>query len=82
MIAATSRHTVDGLSFQDEVLIITIDGQTLRLPLGRVSQRLINATPHQRQRFEISASGYGIHWPEIDEDLSVEGLLRTSESED
>ncbi|MDP3178286.1 MAG: DUF2442 domain-containing protein [Spirochaetaceae bacterium] len=79
MIATTSRHSVDGLRFEGEEMMITIDGQTFRFPLSQISERLLNATLSQRQRFEISASGYGIHWPEVDEDLSVEGLLRASE---
>jgi hypothetical protein len=80
MIATTSRHTVNDLQFEDEEMLITIDGQALRFALGHISHRLQNASPQQRQHFEISASGYGIYWPEIDEDLSVEGLLRSSES--
>ena len=79
MLATTSRHTVDGLHFEGEEMLISIDGQTLRLPLSQISQRLLNATFSQRRHFEISASGYGIHWPEVDEDLSVEGLLRSAE---
>jgi hypothetical protein len=81
MIATTSRHTVNDLQFEDEEMLITIDGQTLRLSLDLISERLLEATPQQRQHFEISASGYGIYWPEVDEDLSVEGLLRSSESD-
>ena len=38
--------------------------------------RLLAATPEQRARWEIAGGGYGIHWPDIDEDLSAEGLLR------
>jgi hypothetical protein len=81
MIATTSRHTVNDLQFEDEEMLITIDGQPLRFSLDLISQRLLKATPQQRLHFEISASGYGIYWPEVDEDLSVEGLLRSSESD-
>jgi len=42
---------------------------------------LQKATTEQRQYFEISASGYGIHWPLIDEDLSVDGLVRLADSQ-
>jgi hypothetical protein len=79
MKATMSQHSVEGLHFEGEEMLITIDGQALHLPLSQISQRLLNASPSQRQRFEISTSGYGIHWPEVDEDLSVEGLLRGSE---
>jgi Protein of unknown function (DUF2442) len=40
--------------------------------------RLLHATPQQRSNCSIAGAGYGIHWPEIDEDLSVEGLLRVA----
>lgn len=52
-----------------------MDGRTIAVPLARYP-RLLRATPAQRARWEASAGGYGIHWPEIDEDLSVEGLLQ------
>jgi len=81
MIATASRHTVDDLQFEDEEMLITIDGQPFRFVLGIISQRLLKASPAQRGHFEISASGYGIHWPDLDEDLSVEGLLRSSEAD-
>jgi hypothetical protein len=38
--------------------------------------RLLSATMEQRSRWKVSGAGYGIHWPDIDEDLSTEGLLR------
>jgi len=43
--------------------------------LAQHSKRLANATQAQRERSEISPTGYGIHWPDIDEDLSVDGLI-------
>jgi hypothetical protein len=43
--------------------------------LERISKRLFNASQLEREKFEISPSGYGIHWPLIDEDLSVDGLI-------
>lgn len=80
MTVTTSCHRVDHLVFDKDEMIITVDNKTLRFPLRGLSNRLLHATPRQRQHFEISASGYGIHWPEIDEDLSVEGLLRSWEA--
>ena len=38
--------------------------------------RLLNATPEQRKNWKVGGGGYGIHWPDLDEDLSTEGLLR------
>jgi hypothetical protein len=51
------------------------DGRTITAPLAWYP-RLLRATKAQRRKWEIAGGGYGIHWPEIDEDLSVEGLLR------
>jgi hypothetical protein len=51
------------------------DGRTISAPLAWYP-RLLNATPSQRANCQIAGAGYGVHWPEIDEDLSVEGLLR------
>jgi len=51
------------------------DGRTIAAPLAWYP-RLLHATKAQRRKWEIAGGGYGIHWPESDEDLSVEGLLR------
>ncbi|MBN2092172.1 DUF2442 domain-containing protein [candidate division KSB1 bacterium] len=50
------------------------DGRQLGVPLAYFP-RLLNATKEQRQKYEISGGGTGLHWDEIDEDVSVEGLL-------
>jgi len=50
-------------------------GRTIAVPLAWYP-RLVNATPQQRSRWELAGGGHGIHWPDIDEDLSTEGLLR------
>ncbi len=50
------------------------DGRTIRVPLAW-SWRLSNATPIQRQHFEIIGTGQGVHWPDIDEDISALGML-------
>lgn len=49
------------------------DGRILGVPLAWFP-RLLNATPAQREKWEIGGAGRGIHWPEIDEDISAEGL--------
>ncbi|MEO8343815.1 MAG: DUF2442 domain-containing protein [Gallionella sp.] len=51
-----------------------VDGRKLGVPLAYFP-RLLNATPTQRQHFEISGGGSGLHWDEINEDISVENLL-------
>jgi hypothetical protein len=57
-----------------ELPVALMDGRTIIVPLSWYS-RLANATPEQRSDGELAGAGYGIHWPQIDEDLSTEGLL-------
>lgn len=59
----------------DELSVGLMDGRNISVPLAW-SPRLANATAAQRSHWEIAGGGYGVHWPEIDEDLSTEGLLR------
>ena len=51
------------------------DGRIISVPLVWFP-RLLHATPEQREKWVLSGAGYGIHWPDLDEDLSSEGLLR------
>jgi hypothetical protein len=51
------------------------DGRTIIAPIAWYP-RLAAATPDQRSNWKVSGAGYGIHWPDVDEDLSTEGLLR------
>jgi hypothetical protein len=54
--------------------VILVDARVVSVPIA-LYPRLATATPEQRSRFEIIAAGEGIRWPEIDEDLSVAGLI-------
>ncbi|MFH1739968.1 MAG: DUF2442 domain-containing protein [bacterium] len=64
------------VSFTDDALIVEMsDGRILSVPLVWFP-RLLHATPEQRQNWELLGGGEGIHWPEVDEDISVEGLLQ------
>jgi hypothetical protein len=60
---------------EDTVSVDMVDGRTITVPLAWYP-RLLHATPEQRKNWQISGGGFGIHWPDIDEDLSTEGLLR------
>jgi len=60
---------------QDTLCVDLLDGRTIIVPLAWYP-RLLHATSHQRAKWQIAGGGYGIHWPDVDEDLSVEGLLR------
>ena len=57
-----------------ELIVRLVDGRRLSVPLVWFP-RLLRATPEQRAKSELLGDGDGIHWPLIDEDLSVEGLL-------
>jgi hypothetical protein len=59
----------------DEICVTLMDGRTITAPLAWYP-RLLHATTKQRKNWQTSGAGYGIHWPDIDEDLSTEGLLR------
>ncbi len=66
---------IQSVSVSDDVISAQLlDGRTISVPLAW-SWRLSEATPEQRSRFEIIGCGSGIHWPDIDEDISVEGML-------
>ncbi len=69
------HHDVADVHFEGDVLHVTIDGRTRTINIHEISQVLLNAPEKARQMFEISPSGYGIHWPLLDEDLSIDGLL-------
>jgi hypothetical protein len=68
-------HDIRDLKFEDGFLVITIDGEPKRFPLKKVSPVLEKASEKERSNFEITPSGYGIHWPLLDEDISIDGLL-------
>ena len=52
-----------------------VDGKEIVVSLTKASKRLLKATKKERETYKVSPSGYGIHWPLIDEDLSVDALL-------
>jgi len=68
-------HNVQRVVFTDDEMVLTVDGATHRFDLKVVSPRLFQAAQTERERYEVSPSGYGIHWPLIDEDLSIDRLL-------
>lgn len=59
---------------QENLCVAFYDGRQLFVPLAYFP-RLLNATAQQRNQYELSGGGMGIHWDEIDEDISVSGLL-------
>jgi len=67
---------VRDVRFTEDVLIVALlDGRTISVPLAWYP-RLMSATPEQRANWRLAGGGFGIHWPDVDEDLSTKGLLR------
>ena len=60
---------------EDDLKVEFLDGRTLSVPLVWYP-RLLHATSEQRANWKIAGGGFGIHWADVDEDLSSEGLLR------
>ncbi len=71
-----ATHKIEAIHFNQDSIILNIDGNELTIPLEKLSGRLKSATDVERMMYKISPSGYGIHWPLLDEDLSVDGILR------
>jgi hypothetical protein len=68
-------HEIESVSFKGTWMLLKIDGNNYRIDLAEQSDRLARATRQQRENVEISPSGYGLHWPDIDEALSIDGLI-------
>lgn len=76
ILALAADERVLDVAFGKDTLSVALrDGRTISVPLAWYP-RLMNATPKQRKNWRIAGGGYGIHWPDVDEDLSTEGLLR------
>ena len=74
----TETHIIQDISFDQENMIITVDGKSIQVAMENISSKLKAANDYQRQFFKVSPSGYGIHWPLIDEDLSIDAILKTA----
>ena len=68
-------HKIEKLHFERGHLILSIDGEMKRFQLKDISPTLTKASEEEKLNFELSPSGYGIHWPMLDEDISIDGLL-------
>jgi len=76
ILATNADERVADVRFtEDELRVTLMDGRTISVPLAWYP-RLLNATKKQRMNWNTCAAGYGIHWADLDEDLSTEGLLR------
>ncbi len=68
-------HEVERVSFSGARMLLSVDGRELEIDITRHSRKLAEASPAERENFVLSPSGYGIHWPDLDEDLSIDGLI-------
>ncbi len=76
ILALGADERVAEVKLTEETLSVALkDGRTITVPLAWYP-KLLNATSAQRKNWKIAGGGYGIHWPDLDEDLSTEGLLR------
>lgn len=75
-IRQSKMHNISDIVFYRNNLDIKIDNKNYSFDISKISKRLLNASEAERKFYQISPSGYGIHWPAIDEDLSIEGLLQ------
>ncbi len=76
IFSLTADERVTEVKVTKDTLIVGLrDGRTIMVPLAWYP-RLLNASAAERKNWRVAGGGYGIHWPDIDEDLSTEGLLR------
>ena len=71
-----TKHLIKVISAEEERLVLEIDGKTVSADWRALSSRLAEAPEVARKTIEVSPAGYGLHWPLVDEDLSIDGILR------
>lgn len=75
-LAVKTDERVKNVSFTEDMIAVDLmDGRTIIVPLVWYP-RLLNGSSEQLSNWEICGGGYGIHWEDLDEDLSTEGMLR------
>ncbi len=73
--AASSEPRIQTIKVSDDLITAQlVDGRVISVPLAW-SWRLSNTTPAQRYNFELIGTGEGVHWPDVDEDISARGML-------
>ena len=73
-------HKIQEICFSGSQMKLKVDGKEIVINLTKTSKRLLKASKNERETYKVSPSGYGIHWPLIDEDLSVDALLSIKHS--
>ena len=72
-------HNLQSADADENHLFLLIDGNAYRIRWEKCSPKLARASLAQRKRMDVAPSGYGIHWPELDEDLAITPLLKHAE---
>ena len=78
-MANPGERVIEVTCTEDKLIVDLADGRSISVPLAWYP-RLLHANHLERDNWQIAGAGFGIHWPDIDEDLSVEGLLRGAPS--
>ncbi len=74
-VVTLTQPKIVSVTITDDTLSVDLeDGRTIAVPIGWYP-RLAHGTPAERANVQISGAGYGMHWPELDEDIGIEGLL-------
>jgi len=68
-------YKISNIYFDRDMLVLILNDQKYLFKLTDISEKLAKANEKERNNFQVSPSGYGIHWPSLDEDLSINGLL-------
>lgn len=76
----TREYQIQKVEFQEDYLRIVTADFELKVAFEDLSERLKKASSLERQIFTVSPSGYGIHWPLIDEDLAIDAIIRDFKS--
>ncbi|MEZ5172648.1 MAG: DUF2442 domain-containing protein [Bacteroidia bacterium] len=67
------------LTFNNDLMLLKVNGDLYQVSLSKASSRLSKASDMEKSLYKLSPSGYGIHWPLIDEDLSIEYLIKIAD---
>lgn len=68
-------HKIEKIDFEGPYMLLKVDGRNHKIDLRKQSKLLAESPERVRRNYVLSPSGYGIHWPEIDEDLSIDGMI-------
>ncbi len=76
----TKTFNISEVKFDNNILLLVVDGNTIKLNLSELSIKLANASESERNDFSISPSGYGLHWQAIDEDISIYEIVKQAQN--